>query len=1210
MNSVQLYIDKQSFIFLIDTGASLSIIKDSSIPQIYTDEIHREFVRITGIGGQTTTEGYVRMILHYKNITFAHKFHIFKELPKNIDGIIGQDFLIRYGALIDFEKKTLTVQKKEYYEIIPMNLYSLEAVNKAYNIKLPARCEKIVEINTNYRNDCVIKANEVCKGVFVANSLSKCSNGKIVIRLINTRETEVVLHCLTPEIQPLEDYNCYTFEEANKDGKRVRKLLEMLKLDKMNNEEKLEISKICAKFADIFHLPGDKLNICNLYEQKIHLKTGVSPVYSKPYRLPHAQKTEIKKQIQEMIDSDIIEESTSEWSSPLLIVPKKLDASGERKWRIVLDYRKLNECIQDDKFPLPNITEILDSLSGAMYFSHLDLNQGYYQIRLDPESRKYTAFVADKHYQMKRLPMGLKTSPSAFSRAMTIALSGLNYDKCIVYLDDIIVVGRNLNQHNKNLIDVFTRLRKVNMRLNPSKCNFLKKELLYLGHIVTPTGIKPDPDKIKAIEKYPVPKNADEVKRFVAFANYYRKFIPDFAKITISLNKLTRKNAKFEWNKDCQIAFETLQDALKNPPLLQYPNFEQENEFILHTDASGLAIGCVLSNGNKLPVAYASRALNQAERNYPVIERELLAIVWAVKYFRPYLYGRKFKICTDHRPLIYLFNMNNPSSRLTKFRLCLEEYNFVIEYTRGKDNAAADALSRIIITSDELKSMSNKINTIMAMTRRQRQIIQKDENKKTKEKTKGNETDDWTDHPRVVEITKKPKSYIELSFDENEYRKNELCNKGIRSENGTFMFTPIKSMVTINPSSGSWLKRDFVVKELEEFCKKLKIKELCIIRNGDNKKIIMELAKIIKGKSKWQGPRLCVIQGVKKVENKDDQKVILNDFHILPSSGHAGIRRMTNNIKRHYYWTNMDNDIVKFVKRCEKCQIQKYHKSIKQPMCITSTAFTAFEKVYLDIVGPLNRDANGYVYILTLQCELTKYVEAYPIPNKEAETVARAFVDNFILRYGIPCEIATDRGTEFISAIMKDVCKLLNVNQIQATAYHHESIGSLENSHKSLGAFLRIQTDNQSQMWSSWIPYWSFAYNTTVHSETKFTPFELVFGKLCNVPTNLLSKVDPIYNYDNYPIELKYRLQKSQLEARENLIKSKERRKIVHDKKLNIITYKTGDLILIKNENRDKLGKIYLGPFTVISDMGENVKIKENNKENIVHKNRTKPYYV
>lgn len=203
-------------------------------------------------------------------------------------------------------------------------------------------------------------------------------------------------------------------------------------------------------------------------------------------------------------------------------------------------------------------------------------------------------------------------------------------------------------------------------------------------------------------------------------------------------------------------------------------------------------------------------------------------------------------------------------------------------------------------------------------------------------------TDDWIDNPKVVEILKKPNNSIQLSFDACDYLKNSNCKNNVHNKEKTYVYVPSKSLITINPNSGSWLKRPFVVKDLEKFCNELNIKELCIIRNDENMTLINKYIQSIKDK-KWQGPRLCIIKGITKVNGKDDQKVILNDFHILPSSGHAGIRRMINNIKRHYYWHNMEKDVQNFVKRCEKCQKQKYHKNTKQPMCITSTASSAFE---------------------------------------------------------------------------------------------------------------------------------------------------------------------------------------------------------------------------------------------------------------------------
>lgn len=315
------------------------------------------------------------------------------------------------------------------------------------------------------------------------------------------------------------------------------------------------------------------------------------------------------------------------------------------------------------------------------------------------------------------------------------------------------------------------------------------------------------------------------------------------------------------------------------------------------------------------------------------------------------------------------------------------------------------------------------------------------------------------------------------------------------------------------------------------------------------------------------------------------------------------------NIKSKYYWPGLENDIRNYVKKCKKCQVMKHSQETKVPMVITTTANMAFEKIFLDLVGPLSRDEEGNTYILTLQCELTKYVEAYPLPNKETVTVAKALVSNFILRYGLPKMIATDRGTEFMSDTMTQVCKLLKIDKINSTAYHHQSIGALENTHKSLRNYLRIQCDENADTWSHWLQFWCFAFNTTVHSETKYQPYEFVFGKSCILPNNLVDKIDPLYNPDNYVLELRYRLQKANLDARKNLIKSKESRKIVYDENCKRVMYEKDDLILIRKETGTKMDKLYEGPYTVIEDLDPNVKIIKENKEELIHKNRTKPFY-
>ncbi len=305
----------------------------------------------------------------------------------------------------------------------------------------------------------------------------------------------------------------------------------------------------------------------------------------------------------------------------------------------------------------------------------------------------------------------------------------------------------------------------------------------------------------------------------------------------------------------------------------------------------------------------------------------------------------------------------------------------------------------------------------------------------------------------------------------------------------------------------------------------------------------------------------------------------------------------------------MKKDVENFIRKCDDCQRYKHSRPNVEPMTITTTASCVFEKVFLDIVGPLEVDAQNNRYVLTLQCELSKFVEAYPLQNKEAETVAKSFVNNFILRYGIPSEIVSDRGSEFMNETLDKACKLLKIKKLNSTAYRHQTLGSLENTHKSLNAYLRIQCQNFKTDWSSWLPFWCFCFNNTVHTETKYTPHELVFGRLCNIPSNITQKVDPVYNFDSYPIELKYRLQEACRDARSNLLTSKSNRKLNYDKNCKIVKYNIGDKILLKNEAGNKSEPIYKGPYIVTQINSPNIVIRIGKKFVEVHKNRVKLYY-
>ena len=423
------------------------------------------------------------------------------------------------------------------------------------------------------------------------------------------------------------------------------------------------------------------------------------PVYTRPYRYGLNERKEVKNQLDKLLTQNIIRHSHSPWSAPVWLVPKKPDASGQKKWRLVVDFRKLNEKTIKDKYPMPIINDVLDRIGKAKYFSILDLASGYHQIEMDKRDIQKTAFSAEGgHFEFVRMPFGLTNAPATFQRVMDSLFGDLVGVYCLVYMDDIIVFSGSLQEHIQHLGNIFQRILTANLKLQIDKSDFLRKEIEYLGHVVTQEGVKPNPLKIEAIKKFPLPKTQKEIKSFLGLMGYYRKFIKDFAKITKPLTKQLKGKIKVVTDEEFKATFEHCKNLLCNDPILIYPDFTKP--FILTTDASNFALGAVLSQrnlGSDKPVSFASRTLTDTEIIYSTVEKEMLAIIWAMKYFRPYLFGQKFKIITDHKPLTWLMSFKEPNSKLVRWKLRLLEYDYEVMYKKGSQNVIADALSRTIL---------------------------------------------------------------------------------------------------------------------------------------------------------------------------------------------------------------------------------------------------------------------------------------------------------------------------------------------------------------------------------------------------------------------------------------------------------------------------------------------------------------------------------
>ena len=388
------------------------------------------------------------------------------------------------------------------------------------------------------------------------------------------------------------------------------------------------------------------------------------PIKQKPRRTSPSKHAEIERQVENLLQRSVVKKSNSPWSSPVVLVTKK-DGSQ----RFCVDYRLVNTATVKDAYPLPRIDDSLSALSGAKWVSTLDLASGYWQVPMDPASSYKAAFVTTSGlYEWTVMPFGLTSSPSTFERLMELILAGLRFETCLIYLDDIIVYGKTFEEELKRLEEVFVRFRSSGLKLKPSKCVLFHKRVMYLGHIVSESGIATDPGKIERVCEWPIPENVTEIKSFLGLAGYYRRFVLNFAQVARPLHKLTEANVEFVWTPECQSSFQTLKTLLSTAPVLAYPDFTAE--FILYTDASNHGIGAVLSqvkDGAEHPVAYASRTLTKAERNYCVTRKELLAVVEFVKQFRHYLHGPKFRIRTDRIPLRTLLQVRELEGQLARW---------------------------------------------------------------------------------------------------------------------------------------------------------------------------------------------------------------------------------------------------------------------------------------------------------------------------------------------------------------------------------------------------------------------------------------------------------------------------------------------------------------------------------------------------------------
>ena len=472
-----------------------------------------------------------------------------------------------------------------------------------------------------------------------------------------------------------------------------------------------DLTALLEQHRELFCNTPGKTNVTEHF-----IPTVGNPVKIPPRRIPANYRTEVEHQISSMLQQGIIEVSSSPWMAPAVFVRKK---SGEI--RLCVDYRELNKKTVKDAYPLPRPDEVQDHLMGSTIFSTLDLKSGYWQLPVHPDDQSKTAFCPGSGFglfQFRRMPFGLCGAPASFQRLMNSVCGSLSF--VTTYLDDLLVHSASKEEHLQHLHILFQKMSTAGLTFRGSKCHIGLSQVTYLGHVFSAGGMGPDPQKVSAVHDWATPTDPAHLRSFLGLASYYRRYISCFANIAAPLYHLTNKSITFRWSSSCQSAFDNLKDALTQAPILKYPDFTSSAKpFHLYTDASATGIGAVLEQSNHV-IAYVSRALSKSEQNYSVIQKECLALVYALKQFRHYLLGRPFKILTDHAPLQWL-SAQKMEGLLARWVLAIQEYEFTIHYRSGHENGNADALSRRTYPDTHLVAATSQA-PILTQTLRQQQL--------------------------------------------------------------------------------------------------------------------------------------------------------------------------------------------------------------------------------------------------------------------------------------------------------------------------------------------------------------------------------------------------------------------------------------------------------------------------------------------------------
>ena len=868
-----------------------------------------------------------------------------------------------------------------------------------------------------------------------------------------------------------EESDCKdTQSNEQDDGSWILNLIDLSGIEDWPEKLQQDAKDMLKRNAQVFSKDDMDMGRTKLVKHHIKL-TDPAPFKEAYRRIPPQMYDEVKAHIQEMLDLGAIRPSNSPWASAIVLVRKK-----DGRLRFCIDLRRLNNRTVKDAYSLPRIESILDSLGGAQIFTTLDLKAGYWQVEMAEECKAYTAFTCGPlgFYECDTMPFGAINAPATFQRLMHDCLGDLNMNWCIVYLDDIIIFSDTKEEHFKRLEAVFQKLMAAGLKLKPTKCFFFRDEIEYLGHVVSGKGISTNPKKIEAVTKWPTPKTVYDVRSFLGFVGYYRRFIKNFSKITKPIrevitglenqSKRAAKKTHIEWTDIADSAFETLKTMCVNTPILAYPDYQLP--FTLHTDSSTDGLGAVLyqkQNGKQRVIAYASRSVSKAESNYPAHKLEFLALKWAVcEKFHEYLYGTKpFEVFTDNNPLTYVLTSAKLDACGQRWVAKLANYNFSIKYRCGVSNTEADALSRIKwpeAISEKLDLDNGCMDTHMINA--------------------------------ILTGAVSKSSLIESVSCSTDVIPTELDKTTSKLSNIDWM-----KEQRLDPNLGVIIR---LIESGQLFKRKLQGKDSTELKSFLRNKRCLKLYKDVLYRKSYSDNSTTKKTMWQLVVPKLFRERALSGCH--DDVGHQGILRTLSLLRERFYWPGMQEEATQYVMRCSRCLRRKTPPQVAplQPILVMQP----LELVHMDYLS-LEPSKGNIENVLVITDHFTRYALAYPSKTQTAQATARILWDNFICHYGFPEKFISDQGRNFESDLIKELCKIAGVKKVHTTPYHPQGNGQCERFNSTLCNMLGTLSDEEKSDWKSHLGCMTHAYNCTKHASTTYSPYYLMFGRHPRLPIDI-----------------------------------------------------------------------------------------------------------